>query len=182
MKLSFPDINPEVWNKMMNFHKPGGSRKTGINDFCELLPIFDKYAFRGAVEEYDIMFLDILGHHDTSFVIPFNRKIPIAVLCFEYDLPLSKSKAVEYAKSLFQCHYPFKEKVFRSLIPSIKDDEATLRDMALVILREEEAKQKNLEELQEMVKEESFPSAFFFMAKAETQGHCSTICILNIFL
>ena len=46
-QLSFPDIAPRLWQKMLSFlEDPGAARRITIEDAQLVLPLYDKYQFR----------------------------------------------------------------------------------------------------------------------------------------
>ena len=92
MKITFPDIEPEIWKKMIRFLEPGGSRYLGMDDYLELSPFYDKYSFKAAVAECDEIFsnyFDVVGGGLSS---PRTKIVPVAELCYQYNLPLSKKR------------------------------------------------------------------------------------------
>ena len=48
--ISFPDIEPGVWEKMIRFLEPGGSREMTLVDVLEVLPFYNQYDFESGMQ------------------------------------------------------------------------------------------------------------------------------------
>jgi hypothetical protein len=51
-RLTFPEIYPKVWDKMMRFLEEGGSDMT-FEDAVEVIPFYEKYRFEGGINIVD---------------------------------------------------------------------------------------------------------------------------------
>lgn len=159
--LSFPDIQPREWKKMIAFLEPGGNRNMNLQDFCELLPLFDEYCFQTAVELCDNIFADLFTNNPETATLENESMVMIAVLSFEYGLPLSKDRAVDFAKHVFETKCSFlDEESYRSLIPLVKDEESALKEIVTLFVGEDEVKEKSFKDMQEFVLKETFPALF----------------------
>lgn len=59
MKISFPEVDVQVWEKMMKLLEPGGLTKTPMfADLLEVLPFYDKYQFSAGLRICDVLLSD----------------------------------------------------------------------------------------------------------------------------
>jgi polyhydroxyalkanoate synthesis regulator phasin len=127
-----------------------------LTDVIELLPIYHQYAFQSAVELCDTI---IHSHFDNGMDIPrsneFYALLTLAVvLSYELDLPISKKKAVEFAKGVFSYDITrFNESQIRDLLPLIQEEESTLKYVVSTMLDRGEM---SIEEMRSVTLEESF--------------------------
>ena len=58
-RISFPDINDDVWDQMMNFiEDPSVARKMGIEDVLQVALLYDKYEFGQGIKLCDTVLID----------------------------------------------------------------------------------------------------------------------------
>lgn len=149
MRLSFPDIQPDAWKKMIAFLEPGGHRNMSLLETCELLPLFDEYSFLSAVEVCDSIFEDLFTDNPGTAALDAETMIIIAVLSLEYSLYIFKKRRILED-----------DQSYHSLIPLIQDDESALKDILSLFIGENEEQEKSFEEAQEFVMKETFPALF----------------------
>lgn len=155
MRITFPDIEPDVWTKLIKFLETGGSREMQLTDVIELLPIYDQYDFQGAVKMCDISIhgmLETWYSGDREF---HSLLTSAANLSYELDLPLSKKKAVDFAKKIFSIStdYHFEERHFRDVLPLIQNEESTLEYIVCTILGKGAM---GIDEMRNVINEECF--------------------------
>lgn len=162
MKISFPDISPTVWRKMMSFLEPGGTREVKIEDYGEILPFFDKYNFKIGIDLCDEIYSDYFHLRKKGSIASWSMLVPMASQSYEFGLPRSKAQAIEFARDMFDrgTTYQMEANDFRSLIQLIQDEEETLKSIMSLTYGEEEVSDKTLEEMKDIVNNGSFMSLF----------------------
>lgn len=103
-RVTFPDIEPAVWNKMMSFLEPGGSEELKLSDLATVLPFYDKYDFRTGLLLCDKVLSNLLNAHkkgqlqlEGEFAELF---ISTVVLAYELQLGKSSKEAIGFASRI----------------------------------------------------------------------------------
>lgn len=161
MSISFPDIEPQLWKKMMKFLEPGGSRDTSLADISEMLPVFDEYRFGIALATIDNVYADYLEMYRNRSISSLNKSIPL--LSYQYELPRSKEMAVEYVRKIFTERIglgELEDQDLRALLPMIHRDEEALREIFSFLFGMDKASKMELAEMVEKSAVESFAASF----------------------
>lgn len=163
MKITFPDIEPEVWVKLIKFLEPGGSRATDLDIVVsDLLPICDRYGFRSGINLIDDIISTLLSSYNTgnaTFGFDANFMNTVAAAAVEskrFNLKRSALEATKFATQTFK--NPTRQDFnYQLLLPLVENDEATLKHAVSTILGREEM---SIEEMRNVISDESFNSAF----------------------
>lgn len=166
-RITFPDVSPDTWRKLMHFLEPGQSVQ--LEEAVELLPFYDKYGFTSAVQMCDRAACRVIKgnkgflvtNHTESFA---DGLVKALVLAYEMNLPLSKPQAIALVKRQFAAGHCIddKEDRIRDLIPLIQEEEDTLEHIFHVFLGR---KDMTVKEMQEATKQESFAPDFLFRSR-----------------
>jgi hypothetical protein len=162
-KITFPDIEPDVWVSLLKFWEPGGSRKAELEPIVNhFLPIWDRYGFRSGVGLIDDILHSVLsGHNDGSSFIHdmnlMNLTIEAAVLTVQFNLERSQPEAKKFAKRMFTSGLVWGELNYSALLPFVKNDEAAPKHVVNTILGKEEM---STEEMIQVIEDDSFHSQF----------------------
>ena len=156
--ISFPDIEPDVWERMIEVLEPGGIRGKvfGAKDLLVLTPIFDKYQFEDGMrlcnQIIDQTFTNLTKKYLYSDSLEYD---PLAAMAFELDLPM-KSKAVDYARLCLTkyLHWLSEEQLVR-LLPLIENEKDVLLQMGKMLLGRN-ANDLTVDELRQLTKNDDF--------------------------
>jgi hypothetical protein len=166
-RITFPDIEPSTWIKLMRSLETGGSRELNADaDLLELLPFYDKYGFHGAIDMCDDIIHDIIdgylrgrirlcGDPDRNLN---DLLVDFATATCQFNLPQSKRRGIEYAKKRFERELINDKSHIPKLLPLIQDEEVTLKFVVCTILGRKEA--TTIEKMRKVTQEDSFPSDF----------------------
>jgi hypothetical protein len=154
MRVSFPDIDTEVWTKAIQFLEPGGYGEMDTPDLNEILPIYHKYAFSSGMDACDDIISRMLEETRTGFSTASEHLIQAAILCYTINLPKSKKGAVMFAADTLL--FPsYAEEDIRRLLPLVKDHEPTLNHMISDIMGKSNL---SIEEMNTLIQDDSFAS------------------------
>lgn len=160
--ITFPDIQPDVWTKLVAFLEPGGSSEMDLEDIDEVLPIYDKYTFQGGIKMCDNKLFNLLKrlrtncHGADSIAVAKS-----AVLCYNLNLEMSKSEAIEFAAYCLKApnaHNEEEETIIRLLLPLIQDDEPTLKFITSTVMGKDE--NMSMDAMRGEILEDSFVVAY----------------------
>jgi hypothetical protein len=139
MKISFPEVDAAIWEKMIQLIEPGGLWPTPkLADLVEVLPFYDKYQFRVGLQICDTCVSDVLSRliensYGFHTAVDENAITSSAVLSYDLNLPKSKSLAVKYAASRLKYIRNGDEQLLTNLLPLLENDDATLRTLVFTL-------------------------------------------------
>lgn len=164
MRITFPDIEPDVWRKMIMFLEPGGTRSDAIQfeEYGEFLPFYDEYGFRVGLDLLDSIFSDYFDLYKQMTASLMTMTI-VAELSYRHDLPLSKKKAIEFARKQLGSTRSVRVNEIKALLPLIQEDEETLKDIVSLLVGSDQAVGMTLQEFRTATSEESFPACLATM-------------------
>ena len=173
MKISFPEVDVQVWEKMMKLLEPGGLTKTPMfADLLEVLPFYDKYQFSAGLRICDVILSDFL----TVFLSPESRMwhtyrsaddahvVKMVTMGHRLNLPQSKNLAVEYAGSRLKYILSCKEQVITDLLPLVENDAEILVAMVSTVLGKK-SKDMTVDEMREFTRRNGFAEQCIGMHK-----------------
>lgn len=173
MKISFPEVDVQVWEKMMKLLEPGGLTKTPMfADLLEVLPFYDKYQFSAGLRICDVILSDFL----TVFLNPESRMwhtyrsaddaqfVKMVTMGHRLNLPQSKDLAVEYAGSRLKYILSCKEQVITDLLPLVENDAEILVAMVSTVLGKK-SKDMTVDEMREFTRRNGFAEQCIGMHK-----------------
>ena len=137
MRISFPEIQPETWEKMMKYLGPSEANPS-LDDLLMIIPLYDKYQFPAPLQYCDMhISKDILirhrgYYHDEKLAVNSAR---LASMVYNIDLfPLSKPLAVKWAENRLSKLICVNEEVIQLLVPLIENDEKIVRSLMSTFL------------------------------------------------
>lgn len=90
MRLEFPGIPEETWEKRISWLEPSGRfQKYSLVDVEEVLPFFDKYQFTDGIQICDSLLPQIFKPENFYDKYGPNKLANLAVMAFELNLPTS---------------------------------------------------------------------------------------------
>ena len=163
-KLSFPDIEPVFWIKMIQYLEPGGSREMVIENLMEVLEYYNKYEFQSGVKMCDAIidqyFEDLKHRHYPSNDHSIDQAVQIALLAHRFNLPQSKENAENVVSYLLtNSHNYLSASQIRSVLPLVIECRQTLEHLVNVSDGPSVMK-RSMEELALIVEEQSFATKF----------------------
>jgi hypothetical protein len=186
--ISFPDIEPELWEKVIRFLEPGGYREMTLEDALEVLPIYDQYDFQSGMQMCDHLTSTMLKVFCKSFTMAseetYDLFVATAVMCFQLKLPKSMSHAVLFAIYVFK--HPLHTttvKHMQDLLPLIENEESTLRFIVSTILAKQDC--ESIEAMREVIQEDLFAQNFLSTLRHITDvvdNSMRLICIQHLTL
>ena len=163
-EISFPDIEPDIWIKMIQFLQPGGSREMVLENLNEVLEYYDKYEFQSGVKMCDAMIEQYLKQLKNSYSCYTSndevkdQAIQIALLAHKFHLPQSKEN-VMHMVSYYLTGNCISTSQIRSVLPLVIDCRQTLEHL-INIADGPSVKKRSMEELALMVEEQSFATKY----------------------
>ena len=156
--ISFPDIEPDVWERMIQVLEPGGIKAFtfGGKDLLVLTPIFDKYQFEDGMRMCNRVIEEIFSHLTKKYLCCDSLEYDtLAAMVFDLDLPM-KNKAVKYARLCLTkyLHWLSEEQLVR-LLPLIENEKDVLLQLGKVLLGRN-ADNLTVEELRQLTKKDDF--------------------------
>jgi len=139
--IRFPDIQPEMWDKLIGFLEPGGYRQLKDKDIVDMLPIYDQYQFHQGLNICDEMIRSVL-EPDLRILfakLAYPVKISLAIQSYQLALPKSSAVAKQYAARMIKlCANldSIEENKLAALFPLVLDDEETLKYVVKVAGKE----------------------------------------------
>jgi hypothetical protein len=163
MRITFPDIEPAVWVRLLQFLEPGGSQNMDVADIVELLPVYEKYQFQGAVKVCDeileSLFRSVTENHFYLNEEAVDRFVSAAKLSFHFSLPRSKNEVVKFARQGISYLRPYaNESHIRDLLLILQHDEDSLRSCALLVVGKND--HLGFGEIRALVNRDSFPGDY----------------------
>jgi hypothetical protein len=159
MHITFPDIPPETWEKIIRFLEPGAYPSLSrLPDIVEVLPFYDKYQFIDGVALCDAKIRDILAVLRGNCDMICEEVISLVVMSHELNLPLSKSKAIEFACRELKRLWSWKtENHMKALLPLVENEDSILISLVRT-LRGRHSRDMSIEEMRNLTKEDTFAS------------------------
>jgi len=140
MRITFPEIEVQTWEKMVGLLEPGGLRPyPKLKDLAEILPLYDKYQFKSGVKICDEMMFGILStileiqSFSYGCLDEENLVMKLVVQCYEMNLPKTKDMSVKFARMRLNWLRSCKEEVIADLLPLLENDDDTLRSMVFTL-------------------------------------------------
>ena len=159
--ICFPDVEPEIWEKLIRFLEPGGMKVSQLTheELLDLVPICDKYQFEDGMRFCNDFLEQFYERIRESFCL-YDRTevyIPLAVMVYNLDLPC-KPKAMEYAaKILSTWLLHLREDEIKQLLPLVENDDVVLRAAVTTVVGRK-SEDMSIEEIRAATKEEDFPT------------------------
>lgn len=158
MRIEFPDIPEETWEKMISWLEPSGRfQKYSLVDIEEVLPFFDKYQFADGIQICDSLLPQIFKPESFYDKYGPNKLANLAVMAFELNLPTSKSIAVSWACEVLKTMSVKNEETIRKLLPIVENEDEVL--VALVkTMKGRHYVHMEIDEMRQMTRADTFPS------------------------
>ena len=90
MTLTFPEINPNDWDKMMSYLLPGAPAPRSVDDVRVVLPFYDKYDFDSGLEICD----RVLAGIDYNYESNLDDTMAAVELVYQYSHKMTSSKLI----------------------------------------------------------------------------------------
>lgn len=183
--IIFRDIEPDVWEKAIQFLQPGGSRLMQAKDILTLLPVQDQYLFQDGLAMCDDeifswmqYFLDHLNPFAFSDVF-YDNHVALAVESHRLNLPKSMEKATEFAEKVVK-RGGAEQRHIQALMPLIVKDKAMVKTIVSSVGKEHEF--NSVKEMKEAVQTETFVSEYVLLSEmiGDVQQTVSTLNINDI--
>jgi len=159
--ISFPDIEPELWEKMIGWlehaaHPP----LSNPEDIVQVLPLYDKYQFMDGIARCDGLLSDYFDNIKKSmhgYSAMKDEFIKLAAMSYNLNLSQSKDKAKEYASHVLKRTLCWtKVEDIKLLLPLVENDDKVLVSM-VTALKGRHCRTMTMDEIRIACKEESFP-------------------------
>ncbi len=171
-ELTFAEIEPEVWEKMISYLEPGGSRGLTNEKMLEVIGYYDKYQFKSGLALFDTTIIEDLEYQKKRWGVHYGCEIGMLSYWDEYvKLAIATNgtgmKCEEilkwFASEFLQTNIPydkvqdgFKQELFEDLLPVVSNDRKVLEFMVISVLGRKPMKTYSMEELQSIVSEDGF--------------------------
>jgi BTB/POZ domain len=122
MTLTFPEINPDEWDKMMSYLLPGAAGPQSVDDVRVVLSWYDKYDFDSGLEICDRLLAGI----DYNYESNLDDAMAAVELVYQHSHRMTSSKLIanEFLTNLLEdCAEGmqfFEVKHVRQLIPALR--------------------------------------------------------------
>lgn len=191
MKISFPEIELQTWEKMVNLLEPGGLWPTPeLKDLAEVLPLYDKYQFTSGVKICDKIMFGVLSNLLQRKIRSYgclddeNSLMKLVVLCYEMNLPKTKNMSVKFARLRLNWLRSCNEKVITDLLPLLENDDETLQTMVFTLYGKN-SRGMTMDEIRNETKKQNFGRRCIDMCKQicevdeqmKHMGHVKTISV-----
>ena len=161
MRISFPEIQPETWEKMMKYLGPSEANPS-LDDLLLIIPLYDKYQFLAPLQYCDIhISKDILtgnigGYYDMKDDGSAVKAARLVSLVYNIDLfPLSKPLAVKWAENRLSKLICVNEEVIQLLVPLIENDEKIIRSLMSTFLGRK-CKEMTMNDMRDVIMQPKF--------------------------
>lgn len=154
--ITFPDIEPETWEKMIGLLEPGA--EITEEDIVIVLPYYDKYQFFDGIRICDKHISDSFspsrfGNYADEY---HNLLVSLAVMSYNLNLPRSKDRAIQFATNELTKLFQLSEEQIIKLLPLVENDDELLIYLVLT-LRGRHCRSMSIEEMRSVTKEDTFP-------------------------
>mmetsp|Transcript_35265 Transcript_35265/g.77228 ORF Transcript_35265/g.77228 Transcript_35265/m.77228 type:complete len:441 (-) Transcript_35265:30-1352(-) len=169
--ITFPDIDPIMWETIVNMHTLCGYRSspisapvTHVDTLVELVPLLDKYQFHDALgatdEELCVLFALYNGSAHAFTVTPAfvaREMVRIASVCYRFNLPRSVPEATRWAGTkLREMPTVFNEDDVRALLSITHNDQDVMTFVARTALGRRAVEGKSIDDIKSMIERKDF--------------------------
>mmetsp|Transcript_33955 Transcript_33955/g.50384 ORF Transcript_33955/g.50384 Transcript_33955/m.50384 type:complete len:340 (-) Transcript_33955:19-1038(-) len=160
-RIVFEDIEEDTWEIMISYLEPSSRfDPVKLADLERILPFYDKYQFVDGISLCDSA---ISYNLQTKHYTPLDgyetfrpeRFVPIAVLAYHLNLPLSKKHAIAWASEVLKTMTPNSEDTITKLLPLVENDDTVLISLVKTI-RGRHYTDMTMDEMRVLTQSESF--------------------------
>ena len=161
--ITFPDIDPIMWEAIVEMHTLCGYRNsaicapvTQVDILVDLVPLLDKYQFRdalGATDEELCVLFTLYNEAPTAAPACVVREmVRIASVCYQFDLPKSIPEATRWAGTkLREMPTVFNEDDVRTLLSITRNDQDVMTFVARTALGRRAVEGKSIDDIRSMI-------------------------------
>lgn len=131
MEIRFPDIESEVWEKLVAFlEKPINVLEMTVKDAMDLAPLYDKYNFREGRELCSRVLAKYMKKEEEPQDLDLGLRVDVVLLADEFNLEQAYNAGVEDLRRKLgdvQTRIIFTEAQVKKMVPLIAKEKSLLR-------------------------------------------------------